>query len=171
MGILQARILEWVAPLQGWPGARCHNSELQFPHLQNGVNDTDYLGIRDNLYKVLVIQSCPILCDPMDCSLPGSSVHGMLQVRILEWVAIPFSKRSFQPWDWTWVSCIAGKFFTVWATREAARQKPPSGQEWSWSIRSSQSRSGRARLRAWRGGASLAGPPRQEGCSDLLLRQ
>ena len=51
----------------------------------------------------------------MDCSLPGSSVHGILQARILEWVAIPFSTGSSWPRDWTWVSCIAGRFFTVWA--------------------------------------------------------
>ena len=55
----------------------------------------------------------------MDCSLPGPSVHGILQARILEWVAIPFSRGSFQPKDWTQVSHTAGKFFTVWATREA----------------------------------------------------
>ena len=55
----------------------------------------------------------------MDCSLPGSSVHGILQARILEWVAFPFSRGSFQPKDWTQVSCIAGRFFTNWATREA----------------------------------------------------
>ena len=59
------------------------------------------------------------LDDPMDCSLPGSSVHGILQARILEWVAIPFSRGSFQPKDPTRVSCIAGRFFTVWVTREA----------------------------------------------------
>ena len=51
------------------------------------------------------------LCDPMDCSLPGSSVHGILQARIQEWVAIPFSRGSSQPRDWTWVTCIAGRFF------------------------------------------------------------
>ena len=45
---------------------------------------------------VLVAQSCPTVCDPMDCSLPGSSVHGILQARILEWVAIPFSRGSSQ---------------------------------------------------------------------------
>ena len=56
----------------------------------------------------------------MDYSLPGSSVHGMLQAKILEWVAIPFSKRSFQPWDWTWVSSIAGRFFTVWTIKHAS---------------------------------------------------
>ena len=49
--------------------------------------------------KVKVTQSCPALCDPMDCSLPGSSVHGMLQARILKWVAIPFSKGSSQLMD------------------------------------------------------------------------
>ena len=52
--------------------------------------------------KVKVTQSCLTLCDPMDCSPPGSSVHGILQARILEWVAaIPFSKKSSQPRDWT----------------------------------------------------------------------
>ena len=53
------------------------------------------------------------------CSLPGSSVHGILQSRILEWVAIPFTRGSSQPRDQTWVSHIASRFFTVWATREA----------------------------------------------------
>ena len=55
-----------------------------------------------------VAQSCPTLCDPMDCSLPGSSLHGILQARVLEWVAITFSKGSSQPRDRTRVSCIPG---------------------------------------------------------------
>ena len=55
----------------------------------------------------------------MDCSLPGSSVYGILQARILEWVAIPFSKESYWPRDQTQVSCNAGRFFTVWATKDA----------------------------------------------------
>ena len=63
-----------------------------------------------------VTQSCPTLCDPMDCSLPGSSVHGILQVRILEWVAISFSRGSSQPRDWTQVSWIAGRCFNLQAT-------------------------------------------------------
>ena len=58
-------------------------------------------------------------CDRMDWSLPGSSVIGILQARILEWVDVPFSTESSQPKDWTQVSLIAGEFFTVWATREA----------------------------------------------------
>ena len=59
------------------------------------------------------------LCDPIDCSLPGSSVHGIFQARILEWVAISSSRASSPPRDQTWVFCIAGRFFTNWATREA----------------------------------------------------
>ena len=56
---------------------------------------------------------------PMDCSPPGSSVHEIFQARILEWVAISFSRGSSQPRDQTQVSCTAGRFFTKWATREA----------------------------------------------------
>ena len=69
--------------------------------------------------KPLVTQSCLTLCDPMDCSLLGSSVHGIFQARILEWVAISFSRGSSNTREWTWVSRIAGRFFTIWATREA----------------------------------------------------
>ena len=64
--------------------------------------------------KVLVAQSCPTLCGSMDQSPPDSSVHGILQARILEWVAIPFFRGSSWPWHGTQVSCIAGGFFTVW---------------------------------------------------------
>ena len=59
---------------------------------------------------VVVAQLCLSLCDSMDCSLPGSSVHGILQARILEWVAIPFSKVSSQPRDQSWVSCMTDRF-------------------------------------------------------------
>ena len=65
-----------------------------------------------------VAQSCPTLCDPMDCSLPGSSIHGIFQARILEWVAVSFSRRSSRHTVWTRVSHIVGRCFTVWATRE-----------------------------------------------------
>ena len=64
---------------------------------------------------VLVAQLCPTFCNPTYCSPPGFSVHGVLQARILEWIAIHFSRGTSQPRDWTLVSCIAGKFFTVWA--------------------------------------------------------
>ena len=67
--------------------------------------------------KVLVTQSCPTLCDPMHCNPPGSYVHGILQARILEWVAIPFSRGSSHMRDQTQVSCIAHGFFTTWTMR------------------------------------------------------
>ena len=60
-----------------------------------------------------VTQSFPTLCDPMDCSPPGFSVHGIFQARVLEWVAISFSRGSSPPRDRTLVSCIAGRCFTV----------------------------------------------------------
>ena len=75
---------------------------------------------------VLVTQLCPALCHPTDCSPPGSSVHGILQARILEWVASPSSMGSSQSRDQTQVSCIAGRFFTIWATREAQDWRPTS---------------------------------------------
>ena len=75
-------------------------------------------GFRKSV-SVLVTQLCLTLCDFMGCSLPGFSVHGILQARILEWVAIPFSRGPSQPRDRTQVSHNAGGFFTVWATREA----------------------------------------------------
>jgi len=65
---------------------------------------------------VLVGQSCLTLCDPTDCSPPGFSVHGILQARILDWIAIPFSRGTSQPRNRTLVSCMAGRFFTIWAT-------------------------------------------------------
>ena len=67
------------------------------------------------LSEVTVTQSCQ-LCDPMGCSLPGSFTHGILQARILEYVAVLFSRGSSQPRDPTQISLIAGRFFTNWAT-------------------------------------------------------
>ena len=67
-----------------------------------------------------VAQLCPTLCeDPMACSLPGSSVHGIFQAIVLEWIAISFARGSSQPRNQTRVSCIVDRRFTVWATREA----------------------------------------------------
>ena len=63
-----------------------------------------------------VTQSCPTLCNSMDCSLPGFSIHGIFQARVLEWVAISFSRWSSWPRDRTWVSDTAGGCFTLWAT-------------------------------------------------------
>ena len=81
----------------------------------------DYIYLIYDIYAVmcLVAPSCLTLCDPMDYSLPGSSVHGILQARILEWVAMPSSRGSSQPRVQTQVSGIIDRFFTIWATREA----------------------------------------------------
>ena len=64
-----------------------------------------------------VAQSCLTLCHPMDWSLPGSFTHGIFRTRVLEWVAISFSRGSAPPRDRAQVSCIAGRLFTVWATK------------------------------------------------------
>ena len=87
----------------------------------------------------------------MDCSWPGSSVHGILQARILEWVAIPFSRGSFQPGDQTHGSCITGRFFTTeppgklpcigW---ERSKNSHKEGRELRWSLGQIQCRRGQA---------------------------
>ena len=71
---------------------------------------------------VLTAQSCPTLCDPLDCSPPGSSAHGILQARRLEWGAIPFSRGACRPRDGSRFSCIAGRLFPLWAPREVSRE-------------------------------------------------
>ena len=67
----------------------------------------------------LAAQVSPTLCHPMDCSPPGFSVHGIVQARILEWVAISSSRGSSQPRDWTCTSCIGRRILYHWATWEA----------------------------------------------------
>ena len=73
------------------------------------------------LYVCLVTQSCSTPYNPINCSRPGSSVHGILQARILEWVATSFSRGSSQPRNRICVSCTAGRFFNIWATREVRK--------------------------------------------------
>ena len=74
--------------------------------------------------KVKVKSLGPVrLCDPVDCSLPGSSILGIFQTRILEWIAISFSIGFSRPRDWTQVSLIVGRRFTIWATREVRKKK------------------------------------------------
>ena len=63
--------------------------------------------------RAQTLQSCPTLCDPMDFSPPGTLIHGILQVSILEWVAMPSFRGSSWPRDWILVSCIASRFFTA----------------------------------------------------------
>ena len=72
---------------------------------------------------VLVAQPYPTICDPVDHSLPGSSIRGIFQARILEWGAVSFSQGSSQPRDLTQVSRIAGRHFTNWTTRKAIKNE------------------------------------------------
>ena len=75
-------------------------------------------GLQPHENKSEVAQSCPTLCDPVDCNLPGFSVHEIFQATVLEWVAISFSRGSSWPRDRTQFSCIAGRRFIFWATRK-----------------------------------------------------
>ena len=86
-----------------------------------------YLTSMQSSVQFSSAQSCPTLCDPMDCSLPGSSIHGIFQATVLEWIAISFYRGSFQPRDWTLVSRIVDRRFTIWATREVNHSKC-----WAW---------------------------------------
>ena len=113
-GILQARKLEWIA----MPCSR-GSSLLRDPthgpldlgrRWQAGSLPLVPPGKPFSPLKVKVTQSCPTVLRSH-----GTVVHGILQARILEWIAFPFSRWSFQPRDWTQVSCIAGRFFTSWA--------------------------------------------------------
>ena len=106
LGILQARVLEWIA--------------ISFSRERGGcmiVNVQPGACLLPQGHSVccicLVAQSCPTLFDPMDYSPPDFFVHGILQARIWKWVAILFSRGSSQPRDQTWVSCTAGRFFTI----------------------------------------------------------
>ena len=99
---------------EAWPG-------WLHPHFLSTATSQTY-----SLPQVLVAQSCPSLCNPMDCSLPGSSDHRIRQARILEWVAISFFRGSSRPRDWTWVSHTVGRFFTIWARRKAPFPSPGS---------------------------------------------
>ena len=92
------------------------------------------LKSRKEAPKVSQVSCVHLFFDPMDCSPLCSSVHGILQARILEWVAVPSSRGSSQPRDQTEVSCIAGGFLTIWATREDHLffSSNPRNSEWEY---------------------------------------
>ena len=92
----------------------------QMKHIDRGAQAVkDAEAVTFPCVCVWVTQSCLTLCDPMDCSPPGSSVHGILQARIMEWATISFPSGPSQPRDWTQLSHIAGRFFTIRVTKEA----------------------------------------------------
>ena len=111
--IISCKIFKWDKP--GSLRFVSYLEELKERERQTGKRWPFLYGIGpERMKRSEVAQSCPTLCDPMYCSPPGSSVHGILQARILEWVAISSSRGSSWPRDWTQVSCIAGRLFTDW---------------------------------------------------------
>ena len=120
---LFAQTLDPVRHLSSASAVRTHSKQLAPHGCRSSVGVPVSISSQSKWSEVT--QSCPTLCDPMNCSLPCSSIRGILQTRILEWVAISFSWRSSQPRDWSWVSHIAGRCFTIWATREAHSQSKP----------------------------------------------
>ena len=121
----QLSSFRWLPPVISWApiSTSRHKSKSWQPALnQDIVLDLKQLRVGKKATLgmcVLVAQSCPTHWNPIHCSLPGSCVHRILQAKTLEWVVMPYSRRSSQPRDWTQVACITGRFFTIWATREA----------------------------------------------------
>ena len=97
----------------------CHVICLLFGKIVKYTNTEHRLHTITGESESEVAQSCPTLCDPMACRLPGSSLHGILQARVLEWVAISFSRGSSRRRGRTLDSRIPGRRFNLWATREA----------------------------------------------------
>ena len=114
-GIFQARILEWVAVAHHkYFGNLTHLVVYFYKEVFESWKSRKYFFATLFINCCcLVAKSCLPLCDPMDNSPPGSSVHGISQARKLEWVAISFSRGSSWPRDWTRNSCITGRFFTT----------------------------------------------------------
>ena len=110
-------------PPQDLPNPWIKPTSLASPELA-GRFFTTRATVNPYYYYCDAAQSCLTLCDLMDYRPPGSSVHGFLQAGTLEWVDIPFSRRSSPPRDQTWISHIAGRFFTIWVTREAPSINP-----------------------------------------------
>ena len=97
-------------------------TELIFAEVQAYTNHNSYTTyVYDCMQACSVVQSCPTLCNPTDCSPPGSSIHGILQARILEWVVICSSRGSSWPRDWTQVSWVTDRFLTT---------EPPGKHVW-----------------------------------------
>ncbi|XDA80054.1 hypothetical protein R6Z07F_010046 [Ovis aries] len=117
-GIFQARILEWVAmPSSRESSQPRDQTHVSYVYLHWPVGSLPLVLPEKPLCIIFSLKVKSVsrvhLCDPMDCSLPGSSVHGIFQVRLLEWAAISFSRRYSRPRDQTLVSCIADRRFTV----------------------------------------------------------
>ena len=128
-GILQARTQEWAAMPSSSGSSRPGDYVVSLPCLywQVGSLPVAPPGSAFTCSVCSATQLCLSLFDPMDCSLPGSSVHGILQARTQEWVAMPSFRGSSQPGDQTCLSCIVGGFFT---TEPQGKSKCPLIDEW-----------------------------------------
>ena len=117
--VIHSRVLAWRIPGTEEPSGLPSMGSHRIGH------DWRYLAAAADILCVYVwvVQSCQTLCDPTDYSSPDSSVHGILQARILEWVAVSFSRESSQPRDWILVSCIAGGCFTIWPIKRSPLEK------------------------------------------------
>ena len=120
--LVSIRDLEWDISFIPLPCAKFY---LQFSKGYNMKSKDEKVSkIVVKIFIILKVWTCyslshvQLFADSIDCSLPDSSVHGILQTIIMEWIAIPFSRGSSQPRDWIWVSCIAGRLFTIWAIRD-----------------------------------------------------
>ena len=117
--------LNWISPNS--PSYQKLKYDSLFSGEETGEQSSQLTHVVNIWAEILVLmeeksesaQLCLTLCEPMDCSPPGSSFHGISQAGILEWVAMSFSRGSSQPRDQTQVSLIAGRFFIIWAIREA----------------------------------------------------
>ena len=105
-------ILAWRIPWTEEPGGLNNNNYIRDERLKQRPRRNSINRWR-KVKESEVSQSCLTLCDPMDCSLPDSSVHGIFQARVLEWIAISVSRGSSQPRDRTRVSCTVGRRFTA----------------------------------------------------------
>ena len=112
---------------RGWIVSECSSGQGHLsaisPFLTLGAKSLLQIQHQECICTCSVAQSCPTLCNPMDCSPPASSVHGIFQARILEWAAISSARGSSHPRDWTYVSCIScfasRQILYHWAIREA----------------------------------------------------
>ena len=111
----------WNSKAKSWSICSLHSAVSTF--CRDNGREVWSIGTCMRRSESEVAQSCPTLLDPVDCSLPGSSIHGIFQARILEWIAISFSRGSSWPRDRTQVPRIGGRRFNLWATREALEEK------------------------------------------------